>query len=179
MSDPDLRDLITGAGLAAGLLALLWQWLSARASGPGRLPSRIPFWSGAVAWVLFGLLSRERTAVLGVALPLGWILPGAGLVAMAILRWSRVALPGLLEAEVAVEPALGEAGDAGMEPLDAEDTRLFHRLLSLRDKRVEELMVPLERAEYIRAGEGWEQVLARLGRSPALRLPVVDEARGG
>jgi putative hemolysin len=162
--------------LAIALLALLWQWWTARRAGrSGRLPPRAPFWLGAVAWVLFGLLEQHPVEVGGMRLPLGWLLPAAGLLAAGMLRWSRVDLPSLMEHEAASAPADGLEDEEAEQRQQVEDAHLLRRLVSLRRRRAAELMVPLARAPVLRVQDSPEEVVACFGRTGGRYLPVLNE----
>ena len=175
MADADGQTLSGWVALAIALVALVWQALHSRhAAQLERLPSRAPFWAASGAWVLFGLLSSglfgDRKAL---GIPLGLLCSAAGLLAVALLRWSRVDLPSLIEEEAAVAPPEEEEGEE--EGLDSEGARLLRRIVRLRRRPIGELMLPFGRARSLRIGDSRDAALALFQRTASLRLPVWNE----
>jgi CBS domain containing-hemolysin-like protein len=177
MPDADPATFLTWAALLLGLLSLAWQIMrTQRIRGdPGFLP-RMPFWLGGCGWVLLGLLLVARRHH-GLALhPAAWLVPALGLLATALLRLSRAEVPRVIAEERLTYTYHVPSAVSPDAPLDWEDRRLVLRLLSLRRRRVAELMAPLARVATLREGSRVGDALALFRNSGVWRIPFLDRA---
>ncbi len=170
--------------LAIALLALVWQLYRAVRLRRGTLSfPHAAFWVGVAAWVSLGLYAQAPGLCPEPAVLWRWILPAAGLLVTALLRWTAGVLPHLtLEGDVAPEPvsAPGEAAPSNGRheevDLDAEDLQLLGRMRLLLSKRAADLMVPVDAAPTVRADADGRETLEALTRSRARRVAVLAAA---
>ncbi len=168
--------------LGVGVLGFVWQlyrvWhLRGR---PLTFP-HAAFWVSTIAWTTLGLHAHAPEFDQRPLLLWRWILPGAGLLATALLRWIVGILPHMLaEAEPQLEPASSRAepgvpeGPREEADLDLEDRQLLGRMRALLTMRVAELMVPVHEAPTVRADAEVEAIFAELVRTRARRVAVLD-----
>lgn len=160
-------------GLAALMLAAQ-AIFTRRRSGSARRATTLLFWLGGAAWVLGGMLLRPAQETSVSAGVIAWVLPTAGFLVAALLRWSRRDLHQYIRAEVAACSAVDEAG-AGVPPeLDADDQRLARQLAALMSRRIADLMIPAAQATRLRAGHSLPEIAALLRQERVSRLPVLD-----
>ena len=168
--------------LVVGVLGFVWQLYRVWRLGQRALAfPHVAFWVSTIAWTTLGLHAHSPGFALQPALLWRWILPAAGLLATALLRWIAGILPHLMaEAESQLEPAATPAEPGAPEgpreeaDLNAEDRQLLGRMRALLGKRAADLMVPVQEAPTVRADADVEAVFAELMRSRARRVAVLD-----